>query len=253
VWKILEVPEVSDDNQILGEAEIQDEQIELTLHGLLTNPTGKHTAYMSARYRIIEDLERRYALLMAKHKKLAFKVYKKSKEYIFVFKVPSETHEEFYYDVAIVFSPEKKDYEKDRTLNRYSLSLFSNSPAFTFTYTYVLNKNNILAKFLKPKCSPKALTDAPKVRNPVEVYGFEKSCYYACMFIKHAGLTNKFELDSNVFLFNQGRIFRDVSSQEDKMKEYNLVKANKKGKKTVDKAARKTSTTKKAPKKRKTK
>jgi hypothetical protein len=243
---------MADDSGVINEDLVQEEPITLTLHSLLTNPTGKHTAYMSSRARIIEDLEARYARMLGKHKGFEFKVFKKSKEYIFVFKIPSETHDNFMYDVVILFTPKEKEYEKDRTLNRYTLSLFSNSPNFTFTYTYVLNKNDILAKFMKPKCSPAAIKDAPKVRNPVEVYGFEKSCYYACMYIRQLGLTNKFDLDANVFLYNQGRIMKMVASQEDKLKEYNLFKSNKKQK--GKSATKKTTTTKKPiPKKKKTK
>jgi hypothetical protein len=239
---------MSEDNGLINEEELVDETIELTLHSLLTNPTGKHTAFMSSRARIIEDLENRYAKMLSKHKKFNFQVFKKSKEYIFVFKIPSETHDEFLYDVVILFTPKEKEHEKDRTLNRYTLSLFSNSPNFTFTYTYVLSKNDILAKFMKPKCSPKALSDAPKVRNPVEVYGFEKSCYYACMYIKQAGLTNKFDLDSNVFIFNQGKIMRTVASQDDKLKEYNLFKSNKKAKGSKTPSKKKPVTKKKTTK-----
>lgn len=219
-----------DDKKKILETEELDNTIDLTLHSLLTNPTGKHTAFMASRARIIEDLEIRYAKLLNKHKSLSFKVFKKTKDYIFVFKVPSETHDNFMYDVVITFSPSKTEYDKDRTLNRYSLHLFSNSPAFTYTYTYVLNKSNIIPKIAKTKCSPIALKEPPKVKNPVESYGFEKSCYFACLYIKQAGLTNKFDLDANLFLFNQGKVLSKISSQEDKLKEYNLVKAN--GKKT---------------------
>jgi hypothetical protein len=235
----------------LNESKVQEEPIALTLHSLLTNPTGKHTAYMASRARIIEDLEVRYAKMINKHKKFDFKVYKDGRSYVFVFSIPSETHDDFLYDVAIMFTPEEKDYEKDRTLNRYSLKLFSNSPNFTFSYTYALNKWGIIVPFLKSKCSSKALSDAPKVRNPVEVYGFEKSCYFACMFIKQAGLTNKFDLDSNLFIFNKGKILKMVATQEDKLKQYNLYKANKKKGKTKSKST--TTKVKTATKKKKTK
>jgi hypothetical protein len=238
------------DEKLSEQGVVQEEPIVLTLHSLLTNPTGKHTAYMSSRARIIEDLQYRYAKLINKYKKFEFKIYKKSKDYVFIFKIPSETHDDFFYDVVIEFTPSVKDTEKDRTLNRYQLHLFSNSPNFTFTYTYVLNKNDILVKFMKPKCSPEALKDAPKVRNPVEAYGFEKSCYYACHFIKDMGLTNKFDIDQNLFLFSQGKLMRTIASQEDKLKEYNLVKSSKKAKSSVSSATKKKKTT---VKKKKTK
>jgi hypothetical protein len=236
------------EDKTLNEGKIQEDPIVLTLHSLLTNPTGKHTAFMASRARIIEDLEVRYAKMIAKHKKFDFKLYKDGKSYVFIFKIPSETHDDFLYDVAIRFTPEEKEYEKDRTLNRYSLSLFSNSPNFTFSYTYALNKWGIIIPFLKSKCSPKALTDAPKVRNPVEVYGFEKSCYFASMYIKQAGLTNKFDLDSNVFLFNKGKVLKAIATQDDKLKEYNLFKSGGKKKKKSPSDRVRTATKKKKTK-----
>lgn len=216
-----------------------DDKIELTLNQLLTNPTGSHTAFMASRARIIEDLEMRYARLRKKHGLFNYKLYKKSKGYIFVFKIPSETVEELFYDVVIQFEPPNEEAAKDRTINRYLLKLFSNSPNFVFTYVYVLNKSDMVVPFLIDKFNDKALNDPPKVKNPVEVYGFEKSCYYACLFIKELSLTNKFSLDANVYLFNEKKVASGIKSDASKMAEYNMAKQREKD---VKKAKRKAKT-----------
>lgn len=233
------------------EREKPEDKIELTLNELLTNPTGKSSAFMSARYRIIEDLELRYARMRKKFGMFDYKVFKKGKSYIFVFKVPSETVDGILFDVAVQFDPDGEESVKDRTLNRYVLKLFSNSPNFVFTYAYVLNKSDMIVPFLIDKLHDKVLTEAPKIRNPVETYGFEKSCYFACLFIREMKLTNKFTLDSALYLFNETKVSASIRSDEGKMKEYNMAKArNKEAKKGSRKAG---GTARKAPARKKAK
>lgn len=144
-------------------------------------------------------------------------------------KVPAEKLPNLFYDVLIMLTPEcdsKEDSDSikaDRTLNRYRLKLFSNSPNFMFTYTYVLNKNNMIVPKLKNKCSQKALVDPPTIKNPVESYGFEKSCYFACKYIKEKGLLNKAVIDANLYVFDEFKLQASIASQESKLKEYSLV------------------------------
>lgn len=199
----------------------------MNIHQLVTNPTGKYSAYMSARHRIIDDLNNRYAKLISQHKGFKFGIFKKKDDYIFHFKIPSETVDGVMYDVVIMFviPPDDNDAKMERTLKNYHVKLFSNSPNFTFTYTYVLNKSGILVPFMKKKCSDDALNQAPTVRNPVEVYGFEKSCYYACRYIQQNNLLVKFELDSNLKLFNEASFLAKIKSDTSKFAEYRNTKA----------------------------
>ena len=209
---------------------------EMTIGDLLQNPTGKSSAVMASRKVIIQDLEMRFMKLMHNHNNyIETRCFKsKQEEYIFKLKVPAETLANLYYDVVIMLTPNcdtKEDTESvkgDRTLNRYRLKLFSNSPNFMFTYTYVLNKHNMIVPKLKNKCSSRALTEPPTIKNPIESYGFEKSCYFACRYLKERGLLNKGVVDQNLFIFDEFKFQSTVSTQEAKMKEYNLVKkANK--------------------------
>jgi hypothetical protein len=111
----------------------------------------------------------------------------------------------------------------------------------------------MLPNFVKSKCSSLALKESPKIKNPVEIYGFEKSCYYACKYIKDLGLYNKFTIETNLYLFDKSKILAKISSQDDKLKEYNLIKAKKKitKKTTTKKPKTSTKTTTKTPRAKK--
>lgn len=201
------------------------DKITLTLNELLINPTGKSSAYVANRKVIKENLQERFNVLLKKHKKFEYKVFKKNDDYLFYFKIPSETYDELLYDIFINFTPDNSvDCVKDKTLNRYFIKIFSNSPAFMFTYTYVLNKNDLLIDFLIKKCAEKALEEPPKVKNPVEVYGYEKSLYFACLYIKYKGLNNKFTLSQELFKYNEKKLYKEIMSQENKLIEYNKFK-----------------------------
>lgn len=207
-----------------------DNDFILNINSLLINPTGKNTSFMASRQRIIENLNFKYEKLLLKHKKFDFKVFKYKKDsYLFKFLIPSETKENLFYDIFLLFSPNEASKD-DKSILRYDLKLFSNSPDFMFTYTYVLNENGFIIDFLKPKCSSKALKEAPTVKNPVETHGFEKSCYYACLYLKKMELLKKFDLDKNIYVFDKSKILKEVSSQETKLKEYNMIKNKKQAK-----------------------
>ena len=201
--------------------------IKLNLSELINNPTGKNSAYLSNRKLIKENLQMKYQRLIRKHKKFEYKIYKNNDSYIFHFKVPSETYDKLFYDVVIEFycEPEEPEVKNDRNINRYYLNIFSNSPAFTFTYTYVCNKNNMIPLDCKSFCFKESLTSAPQLRNPVEIYGFEKSIYFACLYIINNNLYIKFNIEKDIFLFNKKKFDNTIKTQEGKLNEYNLLKS----------------------------
>jgi hypothetical protein len=194
------------------------------MHELLSNPTGKGSAYGSARFRIKEDLDKRYKNLIYKYKGFQYRVYKVKSSYFFHFKIPSETYDNLEYDVIIEFYPEDEEAEKDKTINSYYVRVFSNSPAFMFTYTYVCYHNDLIPKSLIKFCSKIALKQAPNVRNPVQVYGYEKSVYFACLYIISHDLFKKFEIEKNLFEYQKDTWSTTVRTQEAKFNEYNKCK-----------------------------
>jgi hypothetical protein len=214
----------------------------LTLEGFLTNPTGKSTSMMASRKRIKDNLDNHYYKLLKKHKDFKYVVYIDSYAYLFHFKIPSETFDELYYDVVLEFLPHEKKMQGFSTINDYSINFFSNSPDMMFTYDYVLKENDIYIPFLQNagKYSSKAMKTRPKTRNPVELFGFEKSCYYAAMYISTHKLTTKKMLDKVGIKSNKlvsTKFLNSVMSQELKLNEYNKFKKLEQEKKRKEREA----------------
>lgn len=84
-----------------------------------------------------------------------------------------------YYDVVIAV-----DFSDGTTITNLNFKVFSNSPNFQFTYAYVLNQSDSLVNETKHLCMKKALTDEPKTRNPNMTWGFEKTVFFAIMYLK---------------------------------------------------------------------
>lgn len=211
--------------------------IKLHMHDILTNPTGKGSSFVGNRLRIKEDLEKRYRVLLFKHKNFKYKIYKSGESYFFHFKIPSETYDNLFYDVILEFYPDEKEVINDRNLHRYYVKMFSNSPAFMFTYTYVAYHNKMIPQKLKKFCSKTALKQRPVVRNPVETYGYEKSVYFACLYIAQFKLFNKFEIEKTLYRFKDDKTFEEtLKTQEEKLIEYNKIKKEITDKKKKEKA-----------------
>lgn len=173
----------------------------ITMDGYIKNPVGKGSANVARRDMIRRNLESRY-LVMLKQSKSMFKIkdffIDKVGNYILHMEVPSEYYykEGLFYDVVIQFMVTDSS-RVDLTLKNYRIRLYSNSPAFMFTYGYVYNKDENLVPFLKNKLSSLALTKAPVIRNPDESYGYEKSVYFAILFLRdNPRLTNKAMINS---------------------------------------------------------
>ena len=198
---------------------------------LLQNPTGKKTSHTTARYRVIEDLTRRMHGMIKEHGSFKFKVFDDGDKYLFKFKMPSESYDKLFYDVLLEFRPLDKDQKDNKTIREYGMRVFSNSPHFTFTFTYVMNDNGLLVPWIKPKINKKALKDKPKVTNPIGEYGFEKSVYYATLFIKESRLYRKSALKQNLIKLNESALISSIKSDTMKLREYNKVKKDKTKKK----------------------
>lgn len=198
----------------------------MTMENYLINPVGHKSASVARRDIIIANLEGRYRK-MRREIKFGWKVdvFMSSFDgcYYFKFKIPSEEIEKLFYDVVIKFNPPeaKKRY---LTLNQYNIQLFSNAANFTFTYAYIFNLQNLLIPELKYKLSQKSLNDPPKKRNPQEDIGFEKSVYYALLYMKELEI-HKFKSIRNPIPYKKEYI-QNVSSFDVKFKEQKRLKEN---------------------------
>lgn len=214
----------------------------VTLNDFLQNPVGSGSASVARRDIIKMNLEMRYEKISSKAK-ITYNAYKyKNDTFLFHFKIPSEQfYDKLYYDVVLLFTPTSEDNRRIVTLNNYMMQMFSNSPNFMYTYAYVYNQNGNLIPFLNPKISKLALTKAPTVRNPQESYGFEKSIYYALLYMKRNNLNILNRLDHLSTLKNTNIIYKAVYSCKYIQDKYNDLqkkardeaKAKRENKKTI--------------------
>ena len=119
--------------------------------------------------------------------------------------VPSETLDDFSYDVVIEFNSMASD------LMNCDVTMFSNSPSFAYTCCYVFYNHGhekdppkLIAQLLKAKhrgaesllvsgledlFPQQMLTEPPKVRNPAELTVPDKTIYMALMYLEnHVGI-----------------------------------------------------------------
>jgi len=152
----------------------------------LQNPQGKYASYFAARYRLIPELNDRYAkLTKGKNKDLwAVDFYEVRGRLYCHIKMPSETHTgKIQYDVVIGFEKGKKF----KPVGRHDVQFFSNSPAFCFTYAYTYNKEDLFPIIMKPKLFKNNLKKPASIRNNKNVIGFEKSTQFAVRHLMELG------------------------------------------------------------------
>lgn len=203
----------------------------MTMDQFLKNPSGSYSASFARRDLIIANLEDRFAKLL-KNRKNDFKMVvfqgTKKNDFIFYFKIPSEELP-ITYDVVIQFIPVDMNCISSNNINKYALKVFSNSLNFTFTYAYWYNQSDIIINQLKNKLSKKCLTEKPVIKNQEGIFGFEKSVYFALLYIKYNNLNQKSTI--NTFLqknYNFEKIKPSIKSSNSKIMEYNMAKKAKK-------------------------
>lgn len=217
---------------------------DMTYRQYLINPTGPYSSFFGKRESIKKDLENRFYKLLAKTPKKDFdcKIYKEKDSYYFHIKIPSEEFDNIFYDVIIKLSPPDSVALNEGSLYSYKLSFFSNSPAFVYTYAYISKKDKVLIPFMEHKLSTVALTTPPKVRNPIEIYGFEKSIYFSLLYIQYKNYHIKSMINSKSLVFNQVSLYSKCKHSDLIQKEYNKEKAKKveenKAKKQAEKEKR---------------
>jgi hypothetical protein len=214
-----------------------------TMMNLLQNPSGPYSAYFARRDLTIQNLNERFRKMINDKKKFTLERYSDKDDFIFYFKVPSETYNDLFYDVVIKFSPINDQAKNDMTLNNYSVELFSNAANFVFTYAYAYNENEILIEFLKDKISERALNEPPNIRNPIKSFGFEKSVYFALLYIREQRYNVKSKARVNMKPLSKTRLKKEIMDSEDKMKQYNRIKKREEDKKREEKRVAKQSKT----------
>lgn len=208
---------------------IRGGKIEILLSDFLQNPTGKNSSSFARRSDIIANLKGRFDKIK---NNISYKIYNDGFDYLFAFKIPSESYSGLFYDVFLQFIDTSKKYKNSSTISYYPVHFASNSPHMMFTYTYVLYHENLHVDLLEDIdfYSKEAIKNRPKTTNPVETSGFEKSCYYAALYITEMKLTNKKYFEKELIEFNDKArkdLFSNIMTQEEKLRQYNTFKNKK--------------------------
>lgn len=162
--------------------------MDMTLNDYIKNPMGRYNAVLNASTR--EILRVRYSkkfdnILLRENGKIEYHLFynHKNNEYWAYIKVPSEVVKRFYYDVVFKFSANASKGGGDDLFD-YNMKVYSNDPAFVFTYAHAFAKNNLFIKELSGKMSRQALTQDAKEKNPTNDVGYVKALYFAYLLMK---------------------------------------------------------------------
>ena len=206
---------------------------ELTIKQYLGNAPGFYSRQVAPRYMIKDQMLFNFLTLFRdKPRHFGVKVWKKS-EYLYRVwvKVPSSKYDMTYDIVADITFKEGRSY-----FDYGEIKLYTNSPAWVYTYAYVFNQDGLIPDDLLKYVSVKAIEEAPKKTNPSQNTGFEKITYFAFLFLTKA-LLIKSKYDLANFIAADKEDWDDVKNfqTDEKMAEYNELKREHKD--TTDKKA----------------
>ena len=172
---------------------IQHSSVQMSISQMLSNPTGKRSAFFASRARVKSQLDSIFIQNLRRYRKQFYAVPyvdNTSKKIIFYVAVPSETFSlnHIRWDCLVEI-----EYNATKSFENRNAKFFSNSPSFIFTYAYVFNQEDLLVDFIKPKMPSQCLTQPPTIKNPVESRGFDKILYQALKYLTIGGcLTDEY-------------------------------------------------------------
>lgn len=205
-----------------------------TLKEYLDNPGGAGNTSVNNKI-IKEDLIKRYEKLEKNISMESFKV--NNNNYYIHFIIPSETERENTYDVVLhVYSKTGIGV----TIKNWEFELFSNSPAFVYTFAYSYNMYDMIVPELKNRIPSMVYKTPPYTRNPHEVLSYEKSIFFAVYYLTSSTVrSNRAWLESHskkwfkTAFLNNIRSFNKIRHEIDV--ENGRLKEEKKSKKEPDK------------------
>lgn len=209
----------------------------MTLDEYINNPGGKGTATTTKEMR--ELYKARYSdklakLLVREKGVLNYTLYSNKDSYICHMKVPSETVENFYYDV--VFFMQKSNTRLDKV----DFKVFSNCPSFVFTYTHAFVEKKLFADVLKSKMAKEAIRKEAKLKNPNNEIGYEKSIYFAYLYMYDKGLFDHKLYDLYGKPYSDKILLSNVEDSDTILERRQQLAADKKKDKEKEEAPKKT-------------
>jgi hypothetical protein len=159
----------------------------MTVAELVTNPPGKSTRHVSARYREILALEHIYRQALADPARAArfrLEAWKTGPEtFLARVKVPSEKNGTDF-DVVLLLA-----YGGGTTAptSKADVKVYCNSPGWIFTYGYVAAQRGLLVPGWAGALGREVATTPPRVTNPDLSYGFDKVVQQAAYYLLGRG------------------------------------------------------------------
>lgn len=138
---------------------------------------------------ILEAYKQKYELIKDK---IMWGACKDGNNYIIHVRMPSTDPycSDVFYDVVFEFFPESEKLIDSRSINDYSVLVFSNCPSFTFTFTYAYNKYGLLVPWLTDKCIPDCLNRPAVHRNRGSQIGSDMKTWFAAYHLQRIGILN---------------------------------------------------------------
>lgn len=156
----------------------------VTLRDLLTNPPGKYSRQVGARYMLRDALTAKFRESLTdpnKRRKYSVSVSKKDDVFTVWVKVPSEKYD-VVYDVVLRLQFD----EGVRAVAGANVQLYCNSPGWVMPVGYVAATTGLLIPGWEHALG-RAATEAPTTLNPNLEYGFDKTTYRAFLFATGPG------------------------------------------------------------------
>ena len=195
--------------------------MKMTFKEYIDNPGGKGNSVIVNKGMYKEMYTDKFnKVLLRENGVIKYKVYKeggKTDSYYIHIKVPSEVVSNFYYDVVIQLWTDAIGEKNNVNLNNHYVRFFSNDPAFTYTFAYAFNKNNLFIDILKQRMNPKAIKDSAKTKNPKNEIMYVKSLYFAYLTMQRYNLFNRLKLDSNTTKFDKRSFPMTIMKADDKI------------------------------------
>ena len=218
----------------------------MTFDQYIDNPMGKSNAVFSQREQAKAMYTEKFEQInLRENNKLTYQLFvdKTHDAYYVYMMVPSETTENFYYDVVLKFTTTDNSLRTSNTLSGYDVRFFSNDPAFVYTYARVFYKNHMFIDELKSKGSKYALKNDPVQRNSYMVPGYVKSLYFAHLYMKSKGLFSKILFTTSSSPYNRSKLMSLVTDTDKKLEERHIAETDqKKAKKLADQKAKSVNT-----------
>jgi hypothetical protein len=159
--------------------------MDVTLRDLVTNPPGKNTRQVGARYMIRDALTAKFRESFMdpnKRKKYGVAVTRNGNDVFTLWvRVPSEKYDVIY-DVILQLSFD----EGVKALSNANVQLYCNSPGWVFPVGYVAATQGLLIPGWE-KALGRAAVEPPSSLNPNAEYGFDKTTYRAFLYITGPG------------------------------------------------------------------